>query len=251
MPDIPKVIHYCWFGRKPLPPLALRCIASWRKHMPDHEIKEWNEDNFDVNMIPYTRQAYAARKYAFVSDVARFWILYHYGGVYFDTDVEVLKPLTPLLDRGPFMGVENMVSLSTDQLKVAPGLGMACEAGMPVIRQFMEMYNNLEFSMQENGKFMTVVDFVSRSLNRVGLKHVNEVQQVAGMTIYPADYFAARKTAVCNIPRTENSYTVHHYAGSWYPWHIKLKLKIARLLGTSLSKIVVSLKREVLRGPKS
>ena len=84
---IPKIVHYCWFGRNPLPPLAQTCIASWRKFLPDYDIREWNEDNFDVNSIPYTAEAYRQKKYAFVSDYARFWILYHHGGLYFDTDM--------------------------------------------------------------------------------------------------------------------------------------------------------------------
>ena len=94
---IPKIIHYCWFGKKPLPKLALKCIASWKKFLPDYEIKEWNEDNFDVNQIPYTSEAYACKKYAFVSDYARFKIMYEYGGIYFDTDVEVIKPLDDII----------------------------------------------------------------------------------------------------------------------------------------------------------
>ena len=104
--SIPKIIHYCWFGRSPLPELAKKCIASWRKYFPDYEIKEWNEDNFDVNSILYTSQAYQAKKYAFVSDYARFWILYMYGGLYFDTDVEVIRPMDDIIQRGPFMGCE-------------------------------------------------------------------------------------------------------------------------------------------------
>lgn len=103
---IPKIIHYCWFGRNPLPPLAQECIASWRKYLPDYEIKEWNEDNFDVNAIPYTAEAYRQKKYAFVSDYARFWIMYHYGGLYFDTDVEVIRPLDDIIAAGNFMGFE-------------------------------------------------------------------------------------------------------------------------------------------------
>ena len=103
---IPKIIHYCWFGRNPLPESAIKCINSWKKFFPDYEIKEWNEDNFDVNIIPYTAEAYEAKKYAFVSDYARFWILYHFGGIYFDTDVEVIKPFDDILERGPFMGRE-------------------------------------------------------------------------------------------------------------------------------------------------
>lgn len=102
---IPKVIHYCWFGGNPLPKSAQKCIALWRKYLPDYEIKEWNENNFDVNIIPYTAEAYKAKKYAFVSDYARFWILYKYGGLYFDTDVEVIKNMDDIISKGPFMGL--------------------------------------------------------------------------------------------------------------------------------------------------
>ena len=105
---IPKIIHYCWFGHNPLPPLALKCIASWKKYLPDYEIKEWNEENFDVNIIPYTREAYAAGKYAFVTDYARFWILYKYGGIYFDTDVEMIRPIDDIIAAGGFMGYETV-----------------------------------------------------------------------------------------------------------------------------------------------
>lgn len=103
---IPKVIHYCWFGGNPLPDSAKKCISSWRKYLPDYEIKEWNERNFDVKSIPYTREAYRLKKFAFVSDYARMWILYHYGGIYFDTDVEVIKPFNDIIQRGNFMGFE-------------------------------------------------------------------------------------------------------------------------------------------------
>ena len=101
---IPQTIHYCWFGGNPLPESAQKCIASWRRYFPDWEIKEWNESNFDVDSIPYTTQAYRAKKYAFVSDYARFKILYEHGGVYFDTDVEVIKSFNDILGWGPFMG---------------------------------------------------------------------------------------------------------------------------------------------------
>ena len=123
---IPKVIHYCWFGGNPLPASAKKCIASWRKYLPDYEIKEWNESNFDVNIIPYTAEAYKAKKYAFVSDYARFWIFYKYGGLYFDTDVEVIKNMDDIIAKGPFMGCENEAKAGATpvQLGVAPGLGL-------------------------------------------------------------------------------------------------------------------------------
>lgn len=123
---IPKIIHYCWFGRNPLPGSAERCIASWRKFLPDYEIREWNEDNFDIDVSRYARQAYDAGKYAFTSDYARFWILYNYGGLYFDTDVEVIRPLDDIIARGPFMGCEHDAKSDADasDLGIAPGLGL-------------------------------------------------------------------------------------------------------------------------------
>ena len=123
----PQIIHYCWFGRNPLPDLALKCIASWRKYLPDYEIKEWNEDNFDVNIIPYTAEAYKAKKYAFVSDYARFYILYKYGGLYFDTDVEVIRPISDILNNGAFMGCECDGMSKSSPITVAPGLGLGVQ----------------------------------------------------------------------------------------------------------------------------
>ena len=136
---IPKVIHYCWFGGNPLPEFAIKCIDSWRKYMPDYEIKEWNESNFDVNIIPYTKEAYEAKKYAFVSDYARFWILYHYGGVYFDTDVEVIRPLDEIIERGAFMGCEiDGQDPHYGDIAVNPGLGLAVKAGHQVYKAILE-----------------------------------------------------------------------------------------------------------------
>ena len=127
---IPKIIHYCWFGRNPLPESAQKCIASWRKFFPDYEIVEWNEDNFDVRSIPYTAQAYDAKKYAFVSDYARFKILYEHGGIYFDTDVEVIRPFDDILARGAFMGYEIDPKEGDITGYVAPGLGLGVNPGL-------------------------------------------------------------------------------------------------------------------------
>ena len=145
---IPKIIHYCWFGRNPLPQSAIKCINSWKKFFPDYEIKEWNEDNFDVNIIPYTAEAYEAKKYAFVSDYARFWILYHHGGIYFDTDVEVIKPFDDILERGPFMGreqgafIKNIcgTSYNGNGFGVAPGLGIGATSGLELYKEFLKSF---------------------------------------------------------------------------------------------------------------
>ena len=134
---IPKKIHYCWFGRNPLPESALKCIASWRKFFPDYEIIEWNEDNFDVISIPYTAQAYEVKKYAFVSDYARFKILYEQGGLYFDTDVEVIRPMDDIIVRGPFMGFEVNPNPQRPYGAVGAGLGIAAEKGMTLYKSIL------------------------------------------------------------------------------------------------------------------
>lgn len=142
---IPQIIHYCWLGGKPLPELTIKCINSWKQYLPDYEIKEWNEDNFDVNSIKYTLQAYKRKKYAFVSDYARFWILYYYGGIYFDIGVELIKPLEPILQSAPYMGLETNnvmqtgIFMGTDTgVACAPGLGMATEKGMEFCKNMLD-----------------------------------------------------------------------------------------------------------------
>ena len=130
-----KVIHYCWFGGKPLPRSAEKCIASWKKFLPEYEIRRWDESNFDVNAIPYTREAYAAGKYAFVSDYARFWILYHKGGVYFDTDVEIVCSMSDILETGDFLGVETR---NSSMITVNPGFGFAASRCASLLGEFLE-----------------------------------------------------------------------------------------------------------------
>ena len=135
---LPKVIHYCWFGRKSLPESALKCIASWKKYLPEHEIVEWNEDNFDVNSIPYTAEAYSAGKYAFVSDYVRFWALYTYGGLYFDVDVELIGNINDIISKGNFMAYQCGMG-------IAPGLGLGLKAGNAFAGRVIEEYRTLHF----------------------------------------------------------------------------------------------------------
>ena len=228
---IPKVIHYCWFGRNPLPELAKKCIASWRKYLPDYEIKEWNEDNFDVNIIPYTAEAYKAKKYAFVSDYARFWILYKYGGLYFDTDVEVIKNMDDIIAKGPFMGCERKAKAGATPAKlgVAPGLGLGVNPGLGLYGEIIEHYNQLHYCLP-NGKFTgeTVVTIVSAFLANKGLKSTDEIQFVDGVYIYPQEYFCPlhEENNRKGLLVTEKTYTIHWWAASWQP---KSKEFLARL----------------------
>lgn len=238
---IPKIIHYCWFGRNQLPDLAQKCIASWRKFLPDYEIKEWNEDNFDVNIIPYTAEAYKAKKYAFVSDYARFWILYKYGGLYFDTDVEVIKNMDGIIAKGAFMGCENEArpGAMPISLGVAPGLGLGVNSGLSLYAEILQKYSSLHF-INNNGSFnlKTVVDYTTELLCFHGLKNTTEIQVVANIWIYPKEYFCPIDYKTRKKKVTNNTFTIHHYTGSWQTKRQKIYRIIEALLGKKIAKTI-------------
>lgn len=241
---IPKIIHYCWFGRNPLPASAQKCIASWRKFLPDYEIKEWNEDNFDVNSIPYTKQAYEARKYAFVSDYARFWILYHEGGLYFDTDVEIVAPLDEIVARGPFMGIEKNAWLDGKPM-VAPGLGLGVEAGHPFYEMMLKVYSRQNYLNADGSIDMTtIVTYTTRELYAHGMKPSEDIQQVDGIWIYPADYFCPMDSTTGITTLSERTVTIHHYDCSWMDHNTvsfrlhQLKNVLYRLIGQRNAQLI-------------
>ena len=247
---IPKIIHYCWFGRNPLPKSAIKCIDSWKKFFPGYEIKEWNEDNFDVNMIPYTAEAYKARKYAFVSDYARFWILYHYGGVYFDTDVEVIRPMEDILAKGAFMGCEKD-SYGSNYPTVAPGLGMAVEPLHPLIKNMLTIYQASSFekdkkdgSNQEHNFYKTVVDYTTELLMQRGLQPKKDIQSVAGFLIYPKEYFNPL-SHINQLDVTENTRSIHHYAATWVPKRYQLLRKLVLFLGPDIYHLYLKLRGRI------
>lgn len=214
---IPKLIHYCWFGRNPLPASARKCIESWRKFFPDYEIIEWNEDNFDVNTIPYTAQAYEARKYAFVSDYARFKILYDLGGIYFDTDVEVIKPMGSIINSGPFMGYEIDPDGKDYCGAVNPGLGIAAFKEMDLYKKILDYYSSLSFLLPDGKYNITdaVVNITTRELVKAGLQCEPGLQTVAGITVYPSDYFNPFDDATGRLNLTQNTNSIHWYSKTW------------------------------------
>lgn len=238
---IPRVVHYCWFGRNPLPASAVKCIESWRRYMPGYEIKEWNEDNFDVNSVPYISEAYAAKRYAFVSDYARFWILYHYGGVYFDTDVELIKPIDDILERGAFMGIEDIYPEHDPYPLVAPGLGMAVEAGHEFYKKELDYYAGVHFLLPDGTyDHETVVRRTTALLVQEGLEPRHAIQQVAGIWIYPKEYFNPLDDLTGRLEKTENTRSIHWYARTWQnrsPLKQWLSRWSHRVFGFTLHKI--------------
>lgn len=218
---IPKKIHYCWFGRGEKSDKAKKCIASWSRLCPDYEIIEWNEDNFDIHLNPYTEMCYEQRKFAFLSDYARLWILEREGGLYFDVDVEVIRSFDSLLTHSAFFGFE------TDEF-INTGVGFGTEAGHPVLLAMLAAYDPLL-----DGAHGTIGCPIlnTQALEAFGLVKNGQTQEVGGAVIYAADYFNPYDDILGKLCKTENTYSIHWFAKSWMrgsailrstlskPWH--------------------------------
>lgn len=241
---IPKKIHYCWFGRGKMPELALKCIASWKKNLPDYEIKEWNEDNFDLDLYPFTREAYDNRKYAFVTDVVRLYALYTEGGIYMDTDVEVLKNLDKFLNLPAFSGFE-------DDIHVPTGI-MASEKGGEWAKWQLEYYNGRHFILPDGNLDLTTnVVIISNSMAERGFKLQNSLQDLNGIiTIFPKDYFCPKSYEDGKIYLTKNSYVIHHFAGSWVSTYTKNINRLVKIIGKKNLERLVKMKHLIERSFK-
>lgn len=205
---IPKIVHYCWFGRSPKPQSVLNFIQTWKDKMPDYEIKEWNEDVFDVSSYKFTKEAYALKKYAFVSDVARLYALYTIGGIYLDTDIEVVKSFTPLLNNKSFIGWEDN----------RPGTGvLASVPGANWLKEFLDLYEHLDFinifgGLNDIPNTYKLCDL----LKSYGLKLNHKYDLLKDdIAIYPIDYLCAHNLEENKYLISENTYCIHHYSGSW------------------------------------
>ena len=215
---IPKIIHYCWFGNANKPQSVEKCISSWRKYCPDYEIKEWSEANFDVNQNQYCQQAYEEKAWGFVPDYIRLWIIYHEGGIYLDTDVQILKSFDSLLDNKAFAGFEYGTADKKDGYFVNFGQGFGAEPGNKIILNHMNMYNDLQYRLQ-NGEYNRVAspNYTTDILVKHGLERKqNKIQKLDGMTIYPTEYFCPKNFSTGVVKKTQNTYSIHHFDGSWY-----------------------------------
>ena len=223
-----------------MPKSAEKCIASWKKYLPDYEIKRWDESNVDVNAIPYTREAYAACKFAFVSDYARFWILYHYGGVYFDTDVEAINNMDDIISAGNFMGVEQQ---NDERITVAPGLGIGVIRENSLFGQMIEVYSRAHFLSDDGTPCLkNIVEITTEQLQKYGLRNISEIQECCGFTIYPKDYFCPIDYDTRELKITENTRTIHHYAESWVPRSTRFKNALSRLFGKRFMTCLIRIK---------
>lgn len=234
---IPKTIHYCWFGGNPLPTDAKKCINSWKKILPDYEIKEWNESNFDINSNLYVKQAYEARKFAFVTDYVRLYALATEGGIYMDTDVEVLKSYDSFLHHTAFSGFENNNFVTTGM--------MAAEKESRWIMDLLDEYNHRTF-IKEDGTFDTTTNTVTITnyMTKQGLILNNTYQDFPGLvTIYSSDYFCPKDHGSGLIQLTDNSVCIHHFACSWLPpkrrFLHKCKKVAVSLLGDRFVNIIL------------
>lgn len=208
---IPKTIHYCWFGRGKKPHLIRKCIATWRKVMPDYEIKEWNEDNFDVNAVPFVKQAYDEKKWAFVADYCRFHACYNEGGIYLDTDVEVFRRFDDFLIHKFFAGTEWRKYEKGDFVTVDAS-AFGCEKHHWYARQCMEFYHDKPFRLADGSIPGGVVQVVAtRVLEPYGYRRENYTQQVKDVMVFDTTYFANKTTG----SEKNSLYSLHHFDGSW------------------------------------
>lgn len=241
---IPRKIHYCWFGGNPLSKLTVECINSWKRYCPDYEIIEWNEKNFDINSNLYVKQAYEAKKWAFVSDYVRLKVVYDYGGIYMDTDVEVVKNLDEFLNCEAFSGFESKNAIPTGII--------GANKHHPWIEFLLSYYNNAKF-IKEDGSFDTTtnVKIISNmTQNKYGVI-LNNTKQILkdNIYIYPFDYFCAKNQITGKIEKNQNTYTIHHFSGSWLSeWDkskVKIKIGLSFLFGDNFVQKLIDLKNKL------
>lgn len=226
---IPKIIHYCWFGKGKKSKLINKCMKTWKKYFPDYEIIEWNEDNFDINCNEYVKEAYKNKKFAFVSDYARLYALYNYGGIYFDTDIEVVKNFEHILNNKDIYGFEKNNLVMT-------GVMISVKKS-EIIKEFLDIYISLSF-LNDDNTFNMIPNTcrLTEILKRYGLVGNNKMQTLKNniADVYPIEYFCAYDVNNSHFIPTNNTFTIHHYDGSW----TSRKEQVLKNIKRFISKIV-------------
>lgn len=242
--NIPKKIHYCWFGGNPLPEKAKKCIESWKKFLPDYEIIQWDETNFDFSINDYVREAYENKKWAFITDYVRLFVLYNYGGIYMDTDVEVLKNLDEFLTLPAFSGFEDYEHIPTGII--------GARKNNCWIKYLLDYYNDKHFIV--NGKIdytTNVIIITNMTREKYDLKLNNTFQKTKDIVIYPSDYFCPKDHLTGKINLTDNTYCIHHFSGSWLSKKMKFREKVFRIIykifGDKISNYAYKLYKKIFR----
>lgn len=216
---IPKTIHYCWFGRGEKPKLAQKCIASWKRLCPDYEIIEWNEDNFDVNTNAYTKMCYEQKKYAFLSDYVRLLVVYEHGGLYFDTDVEVIRPFDDLLVYKAFFGFETKDFVNTGQ-------GFGAESNEEIVERLTTQYDSV---LDGHHGVIGCPLLNTKALVEYGFKINGEIQRKNDVVVFPKDFFNPFNDNKGVLTITDNTYSIHWYGKSWMDRKGIIRNKVSRI----------------------
>lgn len=231
---IPRLIHYCWFGGKPMPSLAKRCIRSWNKNLHGYKLMLWNENSFDIESHPYTNEAFQAKKWAFITDYVRLYALYNYGGIYLDSDVEILKPIDRFLNHSAFSSFESPFHIPT-------GL-MAATKHNYWIKVLLEYYENRHFFDKDGIANLTANTEVITQISKdyFGLRIDNSYQVLKGdVHIYPSDYFCPMNWQLGKIEVKLDTYAIHHFSGSWIEEKEKIKyIKLRKRVGRITEEII-------------
>jgi len=227
---IPHKLHYCWFGYNKKPKLIKKCIASWQKYLPDWELVEWNESNYDVQKNAYIAEAYRMKKWAFVVDFARFDILNQFGGVFLDTDVELRKPIPQ-----EFLEYEAFTGFESDRT-INPGLIYASSPGQVMLQKIVAEYENKKFGQKVDGRIENIVDVVTGVLKKQGLQGNNTFQVVDGVAVFPKEYFCCFNHEIQAFEMTADTISVHHYFASWSPWYRRLYFRCIKVAAALLGK---------------
>lgn len=227
---IPRIIHYCWFGGKEKPSSVIRYIDNWKKILPDYEFIEWNESNFDIDNYIFAKEAYSVKKYAFVADVARLYALKHFGGIYFDTDVEVVKDFSSFLNQISFVSFEGKGNIGSAVIGAEPN--------SKFINDCLSYYGDRHFIFETGDYDMTPNTTIFRNiLSPYNLRYDNTEQVVDGyLHVYPRTYFSAKLFETGKLEVTENTYCIHNFSMSWIPWYKRIYMTFKRIYNSIFRK---------------
>jgi mannosyltransferase OCH1-like enzyme len=241
---IPKIIHYCWFGKGKKTPIIQKCINSWKNHLSDYQIFEWNEENFDITSTQFVYEAYNMKKYAFVSDYVRMYALYHYGGIYLDTDTEVLKSLDPFLEHNSFWGFEEKNKIATSTI--------GAKKRNRLIKTILDSYEEKKFILEDGSyNIVTNVAIISELVGELGVQLNGKYQELIGLgSFYPQTYFSPYDYINFRFRITDETYTIHHFDQSWLPWNSKVKSRCNLLLSKVIGGENMARLRELVQGGK-